>query len=260
MTHPIVDGIATAAGTIGGQPGAPRTVAPPARVFGIEHECKWPLDYEAVAEDPGALLQADVFPDVLDSLSELMCATQAIVYLDDPGRNLTNAGHSLRIAANQGRLASVGWIGVKQTLLWNGRRDALEIAERVAPAELATVLGSGQALPLRHIRSCGLVEGPLTAAGITYQRRTKRFGTTCDGSTCAFGVDLVEFRAPGRDIAPLGRYACLEIEVNSSAPSCLATLDALAEQVDGWLHVPRETRIKAQLAVAAADGWRPPGR
>ncbi|GAB3703009.1 hypothetical protein GCM10027598_01700 [Amycolatopsis oliviviridis] len=226
------------------------------RIVGVEHESKWALDHASADADPLRWLDSPPVRANLTGLTETVVATQGTVYLDDAERRLTSAGHSLRIAANQGRLAGIGWIGVKQTVDWTGRRDALEISERIDPGELTAVLTAGEVLPLRHLRSLGLVRGPLETAGVTSQRRIKRFGKLDGGHPCVFSVDLVEFRGPDGDITPIGEYACLEIEVNQSSLECLEALDAFCADVDAWLGSPRESRTKAQLAVAAADAAR----
>lgn len=226
------------------------------RIVGVEHECKWELDHDAAAADPLAWLGSPTVTAALTDLSEPVTATQAIIYLDDAERSLTVAGHSLRIAANQGALAGIGWIGVKQTVLWDGRRDALEVSERTDPAELSAVLAAGTALPLRHLRQMGVLRGPLETAGITSQRRFKRSGRLPGGHPVVFSVDLVDFLLPDRDIAPIGRYACLEAEVNDSSPACVRALDDFCAAVDAWLGVARESRTKAQRAVAAGDAER----
>ncbi|GLZ01147.1 hypothetical protein [Actinoplanes sp. NBRC 103695] len=226
------------------------------RIVGVEHESKWALDHDVAAADPLRWLDSPTVTGGLTGLSEPMTATQGVLYLDDRGRSLTTAGHSLRIAANQGRLAGIGWIGVKQTLLWEGRRDALEISERVDPQALSAVLAAGTALPLRHILTYGLVNGPLETAGITSQRRIKRFGRLPGDFPCVFSVDLVEFRLPAGGIEPIERYACFEIEVNQSSLACVQALDEFCDAVDAWLDRPRESRTKAQLAVAAVDTYR----
>lgn len=226
------------------------------RIVGVEHECKWELDHDAAIAGPLAWLDSPTVTAALTELSEPRTATQAIIYLDDAERSLTAAGHSLRIAANQGALSGIGWIGVKQTVLWEGRRDALEVSERTDPAELSAVLAAGAALPLRHVRQMGLLRGPLETAGITSQRRIKRFGRLPGGYLVVFSVDLVDFLLPDRDIAPIGRYACLETEVNDSSAAAVRALDDFCAAIDTWLGVPRESRTKAQLAVAAADAER----
>ena len=226
------------------------------RIVGVEHECKWALDHAAAAEDPLRWLDAPALTAALAEYTEPVTATQGVLYLDDAERRLTRAGHSLRVAANQGRLADIGWIGVKQTIAWEGRRDALEISERADPSRLTTVLAEGKALPLRHIREHGLVEGPLETAGVTSQRRIKRFGRLPGGHVCVMSVDLVQFRLPDRDIEPIGSYACLEVEINTSSLESLQALDDFCAAVDSWIDGPRESRTKAQLAVAAADARR----
>ena len=226
------------------------------RIVGVEHESKWALDYDAAAADPLRWLDSPAVTGGLTGLSEPMTATQGVLYLDDRARSLTTAGHSLRIAANQGRLAGIGWIGVKQTVHWEGRRDALEISERVDPGDLSAVLAAGTALPLRHVRAHGMVSGPLESAGVTSQRRIKRFGRLPGDFPCVFSVDLVEFRQPAGGIDAIGRYACFEVEVNQSSVACVAALDAFCDAVDTGLGRPRESRTKAQLAVAAADANR----
>ncbi|MFC3448132.1 hypothetical protein [Amycolatopsis speibonae] len=227
------------------------------RIVGVEHESKWALDRASAAVNPMRWLDSPPVRANLTGLTETVTATQGIVYLDDAERSLTTAGHSLRVAANQGRLAGIGWIGVKQTVVWEGRRDALEISERIEPGELSAVLTAGEVLPLRHLRSLGLVRGPLETVGVTSQRRIKRFGELDGGHPCVFSVDLVEFRGPDGDITPIGEYACLEVEVNESSLTCLEALDDFCAAVDAWIGSPRESRTKAQLAVAAADAARP---
>jgi hypothetical protein len=226
------------------------------RIVGVEHESKWALDHDLAAADPLRWLDSPPVRENLTGLAEPRTATQALLYLDDAERSLTSAGHSLRITANQGEASGIGWLGVKQTVAWEGRRDALEISERVDPEQLATVLAEGQALPLRHLQSMGLVRGPLETVGITSQRRFKRFGKLDGGHDCVFSVDLVEFLRPDGEITPIGRYACLEVEVNTSSLNCLRALDAFCAVLDTWLGSPRESRTKAQLAVAAEDAAR----
>jgi hypothetical protein len=226
------------------------------RIVGVEHESKWALDHDLAAADPLRWLDSPPVRENLTGLTEPRTATQSLLYLDDAGRSLTAAGHSLRISANQGEQAGIGWLGVKQTVAWEDRRDALEISERVDPKQLATVLAEGKALPLRHLQSMGLVRGPLETVGITSQRRFKRFGKLDGGHDCVFSVDLVEFRRPDGEITPIGRYACLEVEVNTSSLNCLQALDAFCAALDTWLGSPRESLTKAQLAVAAGDAAR----
>ncbi|WP_410601396.1 hypothetical protein [Amycolatopsis sp. lyj-90] len=228
------------------------------RIVGVEHESKWALDHAEAGADPLRWLDSPAVRENLTELTETVTATQSILYLDDAERSLTTDGHSLRIAANQGALAGIGWIGIKQTIDWEGRRDALEISERIDPGELTAMLTAGEVLPLRHLRNLGLVRGPLETVGITSQRRIKRFGTLAGGHPCVFSVDLVEFRRPDGEITPIGRYACLEAEVNQSSLPCLEAFDEFCAAVDGWLGSPREARTKAQLAVAAADAARLP--
>jgi hypothetical protein len=223
------------------------------RIVGVEHECKWALDHDAAAADPLRWLDSPAVTGGLTELSEPRTATQGVLYLDDRERRLTTAGHCLRIAANQGRQSGIGWIGVKQTVQWDGRRDALEISERVDPGALAATLAAETALPLRHIREYGLVHGPLETVGITNQRRIKRFGRLPGDFDCVLSVDLVEFRRPDGGIAPIGRYACLEVEVNHSSLACVEALDAFCDTIGARLGQPPESRTKAQLAVAAAD-------
>jgi hypothetical protein len=225
-------------------------------IVGVEHESKWALDHAEATADPWRWLDSPAIRGALTELSALVTASQGVVYLDDRDRQLTEAGHALRIAANQGSLSGIGWIGVKQTVAWEGRRDALEISERVDPGALSAVLAEGTALPLRYLRDHLRTTGPLETAGITAQRRFKRFGKLPGGHSCVFSVDLVEFRAPEGAITPIGRYACLEVEVNQSSLPCLEALDEFCGVVDSWLGTPRESRTKAQLAVAAADARR----
>lgn len=217
---------------------------PAACVVGLEHEYKWPVQVSD--------LDDDVLARHLSRLSEPVTATQGTVYLDDAAASLTTAGHALRIAANQGRLASVSWLGVKQTVRWTGRRDALEISERIPPHELGATLAAGTALPLVHIRRYRMVSGPLEVVAVTSQTRRKRFGDLRCGHQVAISADLVELRAPGSGIATIGHYSCLEIELNNDDPECLRYADALAADVDTALGVARESRTKAQVALEAA--------
>lgn len=229
----------------------PRTPAV-RRVISTEFEHKWQLDV-GQASPPG-LLAAEVFERHLHALTDPLTVSQSTMYVDDAEFSLARAGHALGCIVNTGRASDIAWLRLKQTVLWDGRRDCLEIAERVDPGRIGQVINDPAVLPVGHVRRYGMAQGPLVPAGVLTQIRHKRTGSLHGlPSWVTFSIDEVEFRAPRGGIAPLRRYACLEVEVDDSDPDVLAGLDTLAADLDELLgHDRREKLTKGQLACLAA--------
>ncbi|MEU4118475.1 hypothetical protein AB0F71_28770 [Kitasatospora sp. NPDC028055] len=235
------------------------TRVPPAvrRSVGTEYEFKWRLDPAEARSAPLDLLTDGLFDRHLTSCSPPVTVTQSTMYADDADFGLTRAGHSLGCVVNSGRASSVAWLRLKQTVLWDGRRDCLEVSEKVDPARVGALLNDPAVLPVGHLRRYGMARGRLAPVGVLTQVRHKRTGAFREiPAWLAYSVDLVEFRSPQDGVAPLGRYACLEVEVNDSTPDVLALLDELAAGLDGLLGGRRERLTKGQLAALAAN----PGR
>lgn len=219
----------------------------------MEHEYKWWLDVTDVENDPFSYVLADVFERHLDSFTNPVTVTQSTLYVDDARHSLTRNGHSLGLVLNTGAIAHVAWLGMKQTIRWEGRRDCLEIAERVDPAQAGRIVNDRSLPPVAHLYRYGMVADRLAPVGVLTQVRHKRLGASRElGCWFAYGVDVVELRAPGPDARPVGRYACMEIESNDSSPGALRVLAELASGLGRLLGRPVETRTKCQIAVQAA--------
>jgi len=230
---------------------AGRPVPMPFRAVGTEYEHKWRLDHADTA--PQALLTAAVFDEYLHSLSDPVTVSQSTMYVDDAEFRLARAGHSLGCLVNTGRASSVAWLRLKQTVLWDRRRDCLEVSERVDPRQFGRLINDPSVLPVGHVRRHGMAKGRLSPAGVLTQVRHKRTGAfRAIPAWLGFSVDLVEFRSPQDGTRSLGRYACLELEVNESTPDVLALLDELAAEVDARAWGQRELLTKGQLAAIAA--------
>ncbi|POX64517.1 hypothetical protein C3492_05665 [Streptomyces sp. Ru62] len=238
----------------------PEPPAPPQdlrEVVGVEHECKWELPLEVYRSGPEDLLRGGPLHTRLTPLRRPLSFVSSTLYVDDAARSLIRAGHTLGAVVNTGAAADVCWLTFKQAIRVHAWRDGLELASRITPDQVPRALDDSSLLPVGHVRRNRLAEGPLGVAAVATQRRTKGLGRTADGVEVACSVDLVTFRAPEDGRTVLGEYACVEIEVNSSAPNALRALAGLATDMDHWLARPRARRTKAQLALDAAE---PAGR
>ncbi|WP_143230690.1 hypothetical protein [Actinosynnema sp. ALI-1.44] len=221
----------------------------PTRTVGVEYEYKWCVDTIDAAKDPHGFLSATVFDRHLGDVSDVVTVVQSTMYLDDERLALADAGHSLGCVVNTGALSSIAWIRLKQTILWTGRRDCLEIAERVPPEDIGRLVDAREVLPIDYARRTGMVSGRLAPVGVATQTRYKRTAVFTDSPAgMAYSVDVVEFRSPDDPATPLSRYSCLEIETNGSEHHALRQLDRLADDITDWLGTSQETATKGQLA------------
>ncbi|GGQ68007.1 hypothetical protein [Couchioplanes azureus] len=229
------------------------TTSPDIRIedlhIGVEHECKWELPWSGTS-DPGAVAAATLFTDLLSTGGRARDYLQSVLYLDDAEGSLAGAGHSLSIVVNSGAPSGTCVIAFKQTVHHRGWRDGLEVRQRVPHRQVGARLDDPATLPVARARSLGRVTGPLRPAGVAVQRRYKCHGLTADGTEIFCSIDRVEFGRPGGVRDEQRRYACLEIEVNSSLPAALAGLGRLAGQLDDRLGVPRDRTSKSQRAWA----------
>jgi hypothetical protein len=231
---------------------------------GVEHECKWELataEYHQVA-DLDDYFDGSVLSTALTPLRRPLTFVSSTLYLDDAGRSLTRAGHTLGVIVNVGSASGLCWLTLKQQIRRHAWRDGLELAERLTPGEVPAAINDDSRLPVGHARRCGLVEGALAPVAVATQRRVKHLGRSADGVEVAYSLDLVTFRTPDEDCPAIGEYACVEVEVNSSAPHALRLLGELADGMDQWLARPRARLTKAQHALSAVergacDGSRP---
>ncbi|MEU7903537.1 hypothetical protein [Actinoplanes sp. NPDC049118] len=217
--------------------------------IGVEHECKWELPLGSAA-DPAAFVAEALFADLLTAGGRPQDYLQSALYLDDADGSLARAGHSLSIIVNSGAPSDTCVIAFKQTVHHRGWRDGLEVRQRVPHLQVGARLGDPATLPVAHVRSLGLVTGALRPAGVAVQRRYKRHGHTADGTEIFCSLDHVDFGDPAAGRDERRRYACLEIEVNSSDPAALTGLDHLATRLDTRLGVPRDRTSKSQRAWA----------
>ncbi|MET8295933.1 hypothetical protein ABZW02_17915 [Streptomyces sp. NPDC005180] len=235
----------------------------PTASVGVEHECKWDLareEYDAIA-DPERFFEGSILSTALTALRPPLTFVSSTLYVDDARRSLIRAGHSLGFVVNVGSASEVCWMTFKQAVRRHAWRDGLELAERLTPAEVPDALNDSRRLPVGHVRDCGLAEGHLAPVAVASQKRVKGLGRDAHGIDVAYSLDLVTFRAPAAGCPPVGTYACVEVEVNSSAPRALRLLEELAQEMDEWLGRPRAGRTKAQRALAAVEAvGRAPGR
>ncbi|MFD9306927.1 hypothetical protein ACFWCB_30385 [Streptomyces sp. NPDC060048] len=245
-----------------GEARAPLTSPGRTASVGVEHECKWDLtraEYDAI-QDPGRFFEGSVLTTALEALRPPLTFVSSTIYLDDANRSLIRAGHTLGVVVNVGSASGVCWMTLKQAVRRHAWRDGLELAERLTPAEVSGALNDPRRLPVGHVRDSRLAEGPLAPVAVASQRRVKCLGRDRFGTEVAYSLDLVTFRAPADGCPPLGTYACVEVEVNSSAPRALRLLEELADGMDVWLGRARTDRTKAQHALAALEAGRAPGR
>ncbi|MER6781100.1 MULTISPECIES: hypothetical protein [unclassified Streptomyces] len=223
---------------------------------GVEHECKWDLareEYDAIGE-PERFFEGSILSTALTALRPPLTFVSSTLYVDDARRSLIGAGHSLGVVVNVGSASDVCWMTFKQAVRRHAWRDGLELSERLAPARVSKAINDPRLLPVGHVRDCRLAEGDLAPVAIASQKRVKGLGRDAHGIDVAYSLDLVTFRAPADGCPPVGTYACVEVEVNSSAPRALRLLDELADGMDRWLGRPRAERTKAQHALAAVEG------
>ncbi|EHM25903.1 hypothetical protein SPW_5707 [Streptomyces sp. W007] len=225
------------------------------RLVGMEYECKWDVGETSARADPDRFVRNEVFDRHLERISPVKAVSQSTLYVDDDENTLAEAGHSLGCIINHGAISWVSWLRLKQTIQWNGRRDSLEIGERVPPENLGRLINDSDVFPVSYAYRHGLVKGRLAPTGVVNQVRYKRNGYFKGlDRGISYSVDLVEFLSPDGETKVIDRYTCLEMEVNESQGEVLGRLEELARDVDRWLGHGRESRTKSQLAVRAASG------
>ncbi|MFJ8982609.1 hypothetical protein [Streptomyces sp. NPDC102282] len=236
-----------------------------ASVVGVEYEYKWRVD--AVAEDWKAehpesgdhLIQAVLnaaAPKLGGEHGAPHTFAQSALYFDTPSWQLNKSGLSLAALVNYGAMTGTGWLVLKETVRYAGRRrDALEIGDSMSTGEFASAVARGDAAPLQRLRRRfdSAPEG-LAPYGRAVQRRRKVLWRLGDGIMLGLTLDSTKLTPSAASLEMGTQHWWFEIEANSSDSRALAALDDLAAEAAVVFHAEPVDETKPQVA-ARLSGW-----
>ena len=187
----------------------------PDRHVGMEHEYKWYLGAPSDGGPGDQELLSSVQPPPGYRVAERWVSTQSNVYFDDAARGLSADDIAVTLVLSGGSPAGAVWLTCKDTLRsQRGRRDALEVEQRLDRQRLGADLDDPNLLPLLYLRRRGHGQ-PLDAYATARQRRQKLRVASDDGRVLLLSFDRVEF-GPAR--GPTSRATrWLEIETGCAA-------------------------------------------
>ncbi|WP_189077173.1 hypothetical protein [Mangrovihabitans endophyticus] len=227
----------------------------PRVVSGVEHEYKWLVTHPTVPgfdSGPHGIVRRVGMPADF-CLAPQVTTVQSAVYLDTADALLAAEGISLAVVVNYGPNRHIRWLVMKETLLWaQGRRDALEIADRIDGVALSEALTTWSAQPL--IRLGRRFGGPLSlhAFGAATQRRTQARAVSEFG-TLGMSVDETTIRDTHNRAVSVDRW--LEVETNQSELRCLRGLTEWADLISAALgSSPFEESKPERIARLARAG------
>lgn len=215
---------------------------------GVEHEYKWllaPGDLPEFGGGPRAVLDR-LGPPAPYLIDRTAGSTVSSVLLDTAGGDLRAAGMSLAVILHHGPLSATRWLLLKSTLLWiEGRRDTLEIGERVPPGPVSALLEAGRAQPLLWLRRTFGRQLELRPYGALTQRRHQALVTGGPGGPLGISLD----DATTRDLDGTARHTArwLEIEANQADAAGLRALAGWAAAITAGLGRTPHERTKPEL-------------
>lgn len=223
------------------------------RHIGVEHEYKWLLRGEhkldAVPPPPGY------------HSAEQWESVQRNLYFDDSAGGLTEADVSMTLVL----FSDAAWLTCKDTLQFEGgRRDALEVEQRLDRGQLATALQDTHLLPLQYLRRRGHRE-PLLTYATAHQRRWKVRFVSDDDRVLALSLDTVLFRparltnSSDQRSAEQPAHATQWLEVETDRlDEAVVDLDRWAGDITAALDSPPFLLSKPRYAAKSQGWWSAP--